>query len=1373
MINGDNISNTAHRLNTCRKTEGVPASIGAFIADALPDYITSKPFLSLSFPEIPTSFYMGISNQNYRSIILSDVTSKSRHMKYPSDKAGVLVRSGKPKDYIHYLEKKRSGLKPVLFLGWDMYDPAKFDLEMIEVAKNYRNEFSSTLFIAFHQGNIGRKLHRFGHEPTKLWSVEFKNSLFERDIDKAVAIYNNRDDALRGIRFLDDKVEERKAIRERTNKEIESITKNLPFFASCFFISGGYPYTNGYKAVEPKPLDMLAETNMEEWQNAATLCRTASTSMLASIGAINSFEHAAKALQAESDAKGYILDLGRIPTAPTDWKSNKLELGNSLKVKQNNMAGAFLNLDDTRLQWFNSAEGRPTGISSALLSRPNLLGRGAKEAADILKGLGYELDLTPALIQRLEKKKKFYKFQESPLHELQGHELVAYYDHGKYACKETIINPDNKVVLWRKGKEYEIIPTWAKMMYAGGTEPIVNEANKIIGIEELAVRLSYLQLKVQTESGLVTISENQCRDNKEDLEVLTEEDLGIIPAISITPTATAIPKAVKGKKAAIKSTSPSTLKPRWVPMLDEFITAFGLPNVPTIMDIRPELIKSNYKKVMKLMPDLKSYQVDCCVRNATKKGGILGGTMGSGKTRMMLGTLLLRDHMFNLVIVPPMLIDNWMEHFKKYGLYAEKLLDHESINILSARYKALKGLEPKEKRSRLHARQEFYVTTPEFLTLGGIGNVVYDEWVATYESKRLIVDPITGEPSLDIAGKKQYEKTKHELPCTKYHAKGEHTAAKLTCGTRHSYGDHIKECPKCQAKRDQELGFTDKGVCKKCGHVAFGYKGAKKLVAICPDGHSNSIQKWIFSGKCPDCEHTTPSQVIPHKEEGINMSFIDELLEGTKGKSTSRAKLKSFNAYPAYKRIGGIFGAKAIDEVHLLANFNSQRGLAVFGIKTKETWVASGTIARGYVTDLEASLCHVHGANTPIFPFYPWGKGREGFREQFVTERVKSVTTAKTTDKKRTSFSPMPEASNLNRLRRMLNCVTTTVGDNIMEKEWKLPSIKRTYEEIWLNETNQTRYLQELTNIRSWFSGASEVERHRGALQKLWNLRLICDGEEKEQVIEKYVIRWLKEGHKFILTASTVAQYKKLKAIVDRNKVKYLAIDEKVPADKRDEVTSGFADPNIQALISRTKLINVGLNTLIHADRLLICSLEYSPDTLRQMEKRICRPGQLSKDLQVIYPIVRMKPKSSVEEKMLKLVLEKELAVKEMMEGKVRWQSAAELLEAAREKKGAAKVLQDVTSDEIETTVDDTLFTSGETITGEELYKEVAKLEKGQPAFEEETERVDKQVHNIVDIKVEVPEVPISAVSTITLPKKRKVITGGQVIALETIINLW
>ena len=1292
----DNIQHTAHRIGTCRPSEGVPPSIGAFLADVLPEKISSNPALGITFGEIPTSTYMGVRNPNLRFIVLSDIGNRNKHLRFPADKCGVLVRAGKPKDYAHYLSEKREGLKLKLIYGWEVYDSAKFESELKDILKAYKHEFANSFFFCIHKGPVPTNLKQLSAK--HLWSVKFPDTHFERDMDKSLAIIAKRDLALRDIQFMADKVEERKDIRERALAEIKAITKGVPFEISCFYIPPIYYYSGYHDTVSPLKftLPALHPSTTDQWEQVATQIRDFTTTKFKTYGMEHEFNVASTALQAEVDARNYIIDLGRIPKIPDNWDSNELEITQNLKIRQNNMVGAFLALNDREFEWFNSAEGRPTGVKSALLSRPNLLGRGLKEAEVILNGLGYKLKASKDLESRLEKKKKFYKFQESPLHELKGHELVAYYDHGKYLCKETVINPETKETLWLKGHEYEIVPTWAKMMYAGGSEPIVNETNAIIGMEELSVRLSYLQLKVQTEKGSVTISEAQCRSNLEELQELTTDPLDTLPteakatsvASPIAPAPVAAPVAVpvtKGRKSTKSKApkKPSAPTTSWIPMLDEFIQAFGLPNVPTIMELRPELLRANYQRLKKAMPDLKSYQYDCCIRNATKKGGILGGTMGSGKTRMVIGTLILRDHMFNLVIVPPMLVDNWMDHFKHYNLHAETLLSHESLNTLVERYKSLKGLPPAEKRKKLKAHQEFYVTTPEFLTLGGIGNVVYDEWTATYESKHVILDPITGEPLLDARGKRQYEKTQHHVASTRYHAKNEHAKAKLSFGTRHDYGDHIKECPKCKAKQDEEAGFTRKGLCKKCGYIGYAYKGRRKVEASCLEGHTNPLQKWIFKGHCPDCGLDQITKLSPIKEEKISLDFINELLEGTKGSnSVVGAKTVSALAYPAYRRIKGIFGAKAIDEVHLLANFNSQRGMAVFGIKTKETWVASGTIARGYVTDLEASLCHVHGANTPIFPFYPWGNGREGFREQFVTERVKTSITSSVKDgeegKKKQTASPMPEASNLNRLRRMLNCVTTTIPDSTMEKEWKLPSIKRTYEEIWLTEENQKRYLEELTSIKSWFSGASTVERHRGALQKLWSLRLICDGEEKSQCIEKYVKQWLAEKRKFIITASTVAQYRKIRNLLDKLDVTYLSVDEKVPADKRDEVTSEFSNPKYQALISRTKLINIGLNTLVHADRLLIASLEYSPDSLRQMEKRICRPGQKSKDLQVIYPVVRMKPKSSVEEKMLKLVLEKELAVKEMLEGKVRWQSAAELLEAAKEKKGAAKVLEDI-----------------------------------------------------------------------------------------------
>src|ERR1035438_4823838 len=64
------------------------------------------------------------------------------------------------------------------------------------------------------------------------------------------------------------------------------------------------------------------------------------------------------------------------------------------------------------------------------------------------------------------------------------------------------------------------------------------------------------------------------------------------------------------------------------------------------------------------------------------------------------------------------------------------------------------------------------------------------------------------------------------------------------------------------------------------------------------------------------------------------------------------AKQVSDYNYPAYRRLGKIFGAKIIDEIHLIANLDSQKGNAVYAIYSEETWGISGTISRGYVTDI-------------------------------------------------------------------------------------------------------------------------------------------------------------------------------------------------------------------------------------------------------------------------------------------------------------------------------------------------------------------------------------------------------------------------------------
>ena len=331
-----------------------------------------------------------------------------------------------------------------------------------------------------------------------------------------------------------------------------------------------------------------------------------------------------------------------------------------------------------------------------------------------------------------------------------------------------------------------------------------------------------------------------------------------------------------------------------------------------------------------------------------------------------------------------------------------------------------------------------------------------------------------------------------------------------------------------------------------------------------------------------------------------------------------------------------------------------------------------------YVTDIESALAHVHQPNTPTFPFAPWN--RQAFRDQFVTQRVKTsiLHSSKKKSDISTSISQVPEASNPTRLRRMLSPKTTAVPEALIEAEWNLCKPTRHYIPITLNAVNQSYYLEVLTNITTWYKHATTKEIHRNAMSKLWELRHVCEGGEKLQIIRELVKDWVATDQKFVLVAPTKTLYKAIKDMVEEFGINFIAIDEHVSPERREEITMQFADPAILGLISRTKLVCTGLNTLVYATKLVIAGLEYHPSTIRQMEKRLVRPGQLSPRVDVYYPVVRMSPRKSIEEEMLHLLLRKELAVNEVTKGKVRFMKPAMLIEAAMERQGAVKVLQNL-----------------------------------------------------------------------------------------------
>jgi hypothetical protein len=1245
-------------LSQSGSSPNITPLLGAFLQESLPGCIqanTGQPFLTCNLGGLDgRPFYtFNLPGQTHLQISPTEASFTRHRYRHPN-KVAAIVRQGEVSAYLSYLSKQNSNLLPCA-----VFSHVFNDQELDAITSNM-----VTLLEQRRPITIITNSSYAAH-------LKAKHSISVRASIEIQGITLRTPDLLR----IQNYVAEERIDLDKPTKYPKGLTRSVaPESLHVLVLGTGYN-TQNYV------LPPLTARTLPAWSQAFSDVRV--NVMEPTFGPAHLIAHS-KAFEVARDAATHSIlpQLNRFPQVISSEALDirPITLNRRLKVKSNGLTSAFLSYDEETLRVYNATEGRDTGVRSAALSKPNLLLNGFN--TEFLNSLGYPSSISPEVQGILDKKNKHFKKQLVPLNPVTDAELLAYFEPGFYECRRTVTNPHTSEVIWEAGQHYHINPGWTTQTYDGGSEPILDEARTVVGLDHYKIKYSVLRLTIETAKGNIDICENECRDDEAD----AEEEL------------TDQPK-------------------NWHPVLDEFVEAFPLPQVNTVWEAYPEEMAKNLALLAKRMPQLKGYQAELAAANAIKHGAILGSDMGAGKTYQSLALIFLKQKSFNLIIVPPSLLSQWIKTCKLNGFWARPLMSHKAISKLQRRYKRLKGRTPADKRKGMLADQEIYVSTPEFLGLGDMGNRVYTPWKATYcKTDGWITDGDEYDESYRL-------ETQYEIQATRYAARAEAQTLHRSLNRAHKYGAHVKNCPSCGASHTE--GFSVNGMCSQmitdragrkriCGYRAYGYAGHRQNVYTDAKGDTFSGLDFIRKDHLVPASVTTtnhPPAAQPVQYDEVELTRVGKTKADQVVHEHSRSpkvmhqvsqKSHSHNAYPAAKRLGKIFGLKLIDEVHDLANLSSQKGSSVLHIKAKETAVLSGTLSRGYVTDIESALIQIHGAYTPPFPFPTWE--RKAFRDQFVTTRVKKSVVTGGEGRTKTSVSAVPEASNVTRLRRMLNCNITAASEAVIEAEWKLPPLTRRYHAVTLNDKNGRYYQQVLSDVAEWYKYASSKEIQRNAMSKLWELRHICEGEEKLEAITQYIRLWVKTGQKFVLAAPTKALYLHIRDVLESFGVKFIAVDEHVAPDKREAVTSRFSQPDIHCLLSRPKLICLGLNTLVHANKLLIAGPEYQPSTIRQLEKRLARPGQLHSSVEVVYPLVRMAPKVSIEEEMLRLILKKEIAVNEVLKGKVRWAKPAMLIASALEKQGAARVLQALVEDEKEDTTEqslghidlDALFTANE-----------------------------------------------------------------------------
>lgn len=139
---------------------------------------------------------------------------------------------------------------------------------------------------------------------------------------------------------------------------------------------------------------------------------------------------------------------------------HQIRLTAQLKAITDPITELFLDIDQRQIEIFNPVIGKPTGFKETLLWRPVLTKQGIEWANSALQEFGYELNVSPAVHNYVEKKVRKGERVLSPNYALTQYEMLAYYRNEERTAQQTIYNPDTGNPLWIEGKSYQITPSW-------------------------------------------------------------------------------------------------------------------------------------------------------------------------------------------------------------------------------------------------------------------------------------------------------------------------------------------------------------------------------------------------------------------------------------------------------------------------------------------------------------------------------------------------------------------------------------------------------------------------------------------------------------------------------------------------------------------------------------------------------------------------------------------------------------------------------------------------------------------------------------------------------------------------------------------------
>lgn len=377
--------------------------------------------------------------------------------------------------------------------------------------------------------------------------------------------------------------------------------------------------------------------------------------------------------------------------------------------------------------------------------------------------------------------------------------------------------------------------------------------------------------------------------------------------------------------------------------------------------------------------------------------------------------------------------------------------------------------------------------------------------------------------------------------------------------------------------------------------------------------------------------------------------------------------------WPAYKRIKKLFGAMLVDEAQIAKSKNTLRGRAVRAMRPKGRLILTGTLMKGYATDIFWNVAWLLGFDNPLFP-YAYRGGSKRFLNEFGTYEFVDRQFEDSLHEGRAKL--LPEVSNLNRFwRLMASFAIRRRKDDI----YNLPAKQTQIAVLNLDEAHRPFYAAYAEWAQKAIAKAlreGDGTPNMGAISNaLWKLRyaatcpvavdyldpaLEVETWNKLAYVLQYVRRASERGEKTIifsgLRVMVAAMVKHLRA----NGIGVLPITADVAPKKRFGLIREFTrDPGLNCIVASLNCLNRGY-TITAANHVLLVDLEYSPEATDQAGDRVHRPGQ-TKEVCITVLLSR----DTIDPVMWEVVTQKAEAIKHAIDGKARFLDVAEILKKA------------------------------------------------------------------------------------------------------------